>query len=186
MTLFRLHMVKQILPSGRIVSWIPWSSWKCLPSLRSCKNLSGWPRTSRNYLPAHSDVVWLREWPRPSLSRVTVNNFRTTGSIQLKNSQNPKWLWVNCSQLLWPQIMSGQWPTTIVITTFAGVSGYRPLSGRGAKSPQSITPEPMIAAIRARRRSKALQETLLMNALKQFSEVVLKLKVRSNVKNRRI
>ena len=38
MTLFRLHMVKQILPSGRIVSWSPWSSWKFLPSLRSCKN----------------------------------------------------------------------------------------------------------------------------------------------------
>ena len=31
MTLFRLHMVKQILPSGRIVSWSPWSSWNFCP-----------------------------------------------------------------------------------------------------------------------------------------------------------
>ena len=58
MTLFRLHMVKQILPSGRIVSWSPWSSWKFLPSLRSCKNLSGWPRTSRNYLPAPGRIIY--------------------------------------------------------------------------------------------------------------------------------
>ena len=133
--------------------------------------------------PPHSDAVWLRGWPRPSLSCVTVNNFRTTASIHLKNSQNRKWLWVNCSQLLWSQVMSGQWPTTIVITTFGGVSGYRPLAGRGAKSPQPITPKPMVAAIRARRWSKALRETLPMNALKQFSELVLKFKVRSNVKN---
>ena len=131
---------------------------------------------------AHIDAVWLRGWPRPSLSCVTVNNFRTTGSIHLKNSQNPKWLLVNCSQLLWTQVMSGQWPTTIVIPAFAGVSGYKPLAGRDAKIPQPITPEPLVAAIRARRRSKALKETLLMNALKQFSEVVLKFKVRSNVK----
>ena len=58
MTLFRLRMVKQILPSGRIVSWSPWSSWKFLPSLRSCKNLSGWPRTSRNYLPAPGIIIY--------------------------------------------------------------------------------------------------------------------------------
>ena len=66
MTLFRLHMVKQILPSGRIVSWSPWSSWKCLPSLRSCKNLSGWPRTSRNYLPAPGRIIYYR---RPSVGK---------------------------------------------------------------------------------------------------------------------
>ena len=66
MTLFRLHMVKQILPSGRIVSWSPWSSWKCLPSLRSCKNLSGWPRTSRNYLPAPGRIIYYR---RPSVEK---------------------------------------------------------------------------------------------------------------------
>ena len=48
------------------------------------------------------------------------------------------------------------------------------IAGRGAKCPQPITPEPMVVAIRARRRSKALKETLPMNVLKQFSEVVLK------------
>ena len=151
---------------------VPWQIWPSYLRL-------GAPRV-------HSDAVWLRGWPRPScVSCVTANNFRTTGSIHPKNPQNPKWLLVNCSQLLWPQDMSGQWPTTIVIPAFAGVSGYRPLAGRDAKSPQPITPEPIVAATRARRRSKALKETLLMNALKQFSESVLKFKVRWNVKNRR-
>ena len=37
MTLFRLHMVKQILPSGRIVSWSPWSSWNFCPRCARAK-----------------------------------------------------------------------------------------------------------------------------------------------------
>ena len=96
------------------------------------------------------------------LSRVTANNFRTTGSIHLKNSQNPKWLLVNCSQLLWPQVMSGQWPTTIVIPAFAGVSGYRPLAGRGAKSPQPITPEPMHSGSASQFRANLFVELFLL------------------------
>ena len=154
------------------VELLPGEVWQ--NSKRNCQYFrSYWRKTTGEGL-----------WPPPP-SGARVNNFRTTGSIHLKHSQNPKWLWVNYSQLLRPRVTSGQWPTTIVIPAFVGVSGYRPLAGRGAKSPQPITPEPMVAAIRARRRSKALKETLPMNALKQFSEVVLKFKVRSNVKNRR-